>query len=583
MTFDDFLQLYGARQVYDPDTGTTSIYTTNGAGNISRVHGDALTNLQDAYSQMSAPDSRGNLAYGTAGPGSFTFDRPIGRQGFDLNGGQYSQMGYGYDDLAADPKYADFIKQSGVTPQDFSYDPTYGYVQNVNDRTNALNTKLGNYITQQNQGGLADRITSMMPIILGTIGATAGIGGAFAGAGGAAEVGGGLGVGAGDIGAGGVIAGEGGSGALIGGATGDALAGAGEFALAPTGAGLGGIGTSGLGLSVPGTAGLGGEFTLGGLGGGAGLAATTAAGVPLSALEMGAGGIGAGTAALGGAVTGAGGDGASSIFSRLVSPASSIARILNGTGTTEDFVNAGLSVAGPLATLGAGALGANAAGKASDAEIAASNAAIAEQRRQFDLTRSDNAPFLSTGTAANTRLRQLMGLDPSYTGADSGQLTRKFTSADLNADPVYQSGLQFGLDQGTKGINARAIAGGNYNSGATLKALTQYGNDYASTKGGDAYNRYVTDQGNEYNRLAGVSGTGQTAVNTVANAGQASTNAISGALTDQGNARAAGIVGGANAWGSAAQGINSSLNNYSSNQILQQLLASRSPSSLFTG
>jgi hypothetical protein len=114
-----------------------------------------------------------------------------------------------------------------------------------------------------------------------------------------------------------------------------------------------------------------------------------------------------------------------------------------------------------------------------------------------------------------------------------------------------------------------------YDSGATLKALTKFGNDYGSTKAGDAYNRYVTDQTGVYNKLAGVSGAGQTAVNTVANAGTSATNAISGALTDAGTARSAGIVGGAQAWGTAAQGINNAFNSYSNNQILQALLAQR--------
>lgn len=230
------------------------------------------------------------------------------------------------------------------------------------------------------------------------------------------------------------------------------------------------------------------------------------------------------------------------------------------------------SLLGPAATLGAGALGASAASKAAQAGVDASNAAIGEQRRQFDVTQANNAPFLATGTAANARLKALLGLDPNYTGTDSGSLTRKFTAADMEADPVYQSGLKFGLDEGTKGINARAIAGGGYDSGATLKALTRFGNDYASTKGNESYNRFNTDATQVYNRLAGVSGAGQTAVNTVANAGTNATNAISGNITDAGNARAAGIVGGANAWGGAAQGINSALNSYQSNQILQALL-----------
>lgn len=251
------------------------------------------------------------------------------------------------------------------------------------------------------------------------------------------------------------------------------------------------------------------------------------------------------------------------------------------TGTALSSVLNGVSsstlgrLLGPAASIAAGAFGANAAGDAAEAQIAAGRDAIGEQRRQFDLTRADNAPFLETGTLANKRLRALMGLDPTYGGADSGSLVRPFGSAELEADPIYKSGLDFGLKEGRDAINARAISSGSYNSGATLRALTQFGNDYGSTKGNDAYNRYVTNNTNTYNRLAGVSGAGQVAANTVSAAGTNAANAIGNTITDTGNARAAGIVGGANAWGSAAQGINNTMNSWRSDEVLRALLERR--------
>ncbi|MES2182130.1 MAG: hypothetical protein V4493_08535, partial [Pseudomonadota bacterium] len=121
-------------------------------------------------------------------------------------------------------------------------------------------------------------------------------------------------------------------------------------------------------------------------------------------------------------------------------------------------------------------------------------------------------------------------------------------------------------------INQRALQSGGYDSGATLKALTQYANDYGSTKANDAYNRYNTDQSNVYNRLAGISGAGQTATNQVQAAGTNMANQVSNSIGDAGNARAAGIIGGSNAWGSTASGLNNIYQNYNSNQTLQQLL-----------
>lgn len=147
---------------------------------------------------------------------------------------------------------------------------------------------------------------------------------------------------------------------------------------------------------------------------------------------------------------------------------------------------------------------------------------------------------------------------PAYGGthdASFGSLLKKFDANDLANDLVYQNGLQFGLDQGTQAIENRARASGSSDSGAVLKELLRYGNDYATTKTNDAYNRYTNDNTNIYNKLAGITGTGQNAVNQGVQAGQTSANNITNLLTDQGNARAAGIIGGANAWSGALGGI----------------------------
>lgn len=141
--------------------------------------------------------------------------------------------------------------------------------------------------------------------------------------------------------------------------------------------------------------------------------------------------------------------------------------------------------------------------------------------------------------------------DPRY-----GSLTRNFSAADMSADPVYQSGLQFGLDQGVQGINRQAAAGGNFLSGATLKALTRFGNDYASTKANDSYNRFNTNQNQQYNRLAGLSGAGQQATNQVSAAGQNMANNISASQQGVGNARGSAYLTQGNSWQNALnQGV----------------------------
>jgi hypothetical protein len=233
----------------------------------------------------------------------------------------------------------------------------------------------------------------------------------------------------------------------------------------------------------------------------------------------------------------------------------------------------------PAAIIGSslfsGARGSGAASSSADAQVAASQAATEEQRRQFDKTQANNAPFLATGTAANARLSQLLGTDPNYQGGDSGSLLRKFSTSDLNADPVYQNGLQFGLDQGTGAINARALQSGGYDSGSTLKALTRYANDYGTSKANDSYNRSNTDNSNIFNKLSGISGTGQTAVNTVASAGANAANQIGQNMIGAGNASAAGIVGGANAWNGALQGAVNGMQTYQNNQVLKDILSGK--------
>lgn len=295
------------------------------------------------------------------------------------------------------------------------------------------------------------------------------------------------------------------------------------------------------------------------------------------------------------------------------------------------------AVAAAAIAAGGAAYSADQAKSGAAEQVKATDRAIAEQNRNIALTRSDNAQFLRTGTSANQRLAQLLGInngvdesDPRYQaiynklhddysalhyarygtpldastdqaslamvqkqlqsqaaaeyksqyGNESvandpafGSLLRKFTQADLEADPVYQSGIKFGAQQGQDAINARATQAGNYDSGATLKALTRFNSDYASTKANDAYNRFTNDQNNIFNRLSGISGTGQVATSQVGASGANTTNAIAQSLTEAGNARAAGIVGGANAWGNAGQSTNSAINNYQNNQLLQKILA----------
>jgi hypothetical protein len=157
------------------------------------------------------------------------------------------------------------------------------------------------------------------------------------------------------------------------------------------------------------------------------------------------------------------------------------------------------------------------------------------------------------------------------TPQDFGSMLRKFSQADLDADLVYNKGLQFGLDEGAKQLNRRASALGSYDSGATLKALTRFANDYGETKAAGAYDRFTADKLNTYNMLMGTTNVGQNAIQTDSQTGSNIAQAVAGAQMGAGNARAAGIVGGANAWGNALSGIGNAYNQYQTNQTLKTI------------
>lgn len=146
--------------------------------------------------------------------------------------------------------------------------------------------------------------------------------------------------------------------------------------------------------------------------------------------------------------------------------------------------------------------------------------------------------------------RSAAAADPNY-----GSLLRNFSQSDLDNDVVYNTGLKFGLDQGTQGINRQAAATGGLLSGATLKALTRFGNDYGTTKANDAYNRYNNNRQLTYNMLSRQSNSGQSAANSTNAAAQNYGNQVSNNLVGLGNARGASSIAQGNSYGDALGGI----------------------------
>ena len=173
---------------------------------------------------------------------------------------------------------------------------------------------------------------------------------------------------------------------------------------------------------------------------------------------------------------------------------------------------------------------------AANAQAGATRDSIAEQRRQYDLTRSDYAPWREAGKNALQQLTESMRMP--------------VTSADVMSDPGYA----FGQQQGQLALDRKAAAAGGRVSGAALKSASRFATDYATTGYNSAYQR----RQDSLNRLASIAGLGQTATAGSAAAGTSAANAISGALQSQGDATGAARLAQGSIWGNAATRLGSS-------------------------
>lgn len=259
---------------------------------------------------------------------------------------------------------------------------------------------------------------------------------------------------------------------------------------------------------------------------------------------------------------------------------------------------------GDVANAAVSLYGANQAGKAADkagnVAAAGSDAALQLGRDQFAYQQQINAPFLQSQMSALDRYNALMGLPPvqrqaapqasmtdpnvAYLQANPdvakhktfgsnpyahwlqygrnegrawpGQPPGAQTGGSAPAQPAQPAmtqqqafaafrntpGYQFGMNQGSKALQASASASSGLFSGKAGKALTRYGQDYADQQG---FTPYI-------NRIASAAGIGQT--NPVGNLQNASANFASGGggfMQNAGQQRASGLLGQSQAklWG----------------------------------
>jgi hypothetical protein len=194
------------------------------------------------------------------------------------------------------------------------------------------------------------------------------------------------------------------------------------------------------------------------------------------------------------------------------------------------------------ATLVTGYMGAQAAKGAAQTQSDAASRAMAQEYEMYQQGREDLAPYRESG----------------YTALKDIEKMKPFLTAQFGPEQFGQyldPSMAFRQKIGTQATERLANVGGGAISGNTMRALTDYGQNLASTEYGGAFNRFQTERGNIYNTLANIAGMGQGAVNTGVRAGESFAAGQTGLLTGQAAAQAAGTVGAANAYGGAASNL----------------------------
>ena len=179
---------------------------------------------------------------------------------------------------------------------------------------------------------------------------------------------------------------------------------------------------------------------------------------------------------------------------------------------------------------------AGAAKDAAKAQQKGTDATIAEQKRQFDLSRSDQMPWLDAGKSALTNQQALL----------NGDFSKFYSSPDY----------QYALDQGMQGLDRSAAARGKLFSGGYGQDLTKYAQGMATQN----YNNY-------YEKLAGLSRTGSNTATNLGQLGQSYANAYGQAQQTNANARSSSYINQANAWGNAANQIGGIAGNYFGSKV----------------
>lgn len=222
-----------------------------------------------------------------------------------------------------------------------------------------------------------------------------------------------------------------------------------------------------------------------------------------------------------------------------------------------------------------GAMGASVAKDAAKTAANSEKAGIDFQRESRDLSLAYQKPGRDAGYQALAALMDMAGLSrpstpaPATPGSTGGGSTGAYVTIrhgwrkrripveggaipekpsdipDMGAFDQYDwrssnPGYEFRLSEGQRATENMLRSAGMLNSGKGLRAITRYGQDYASNE----YDKV-------WGRLSAIAGIGQSAINSGnASIGNAA-NSVQQGYSNIGQANAAGKVGQANAWSGA--------------------------------
>ena len=236
-----------------------------------------------------------------------------------------------------------------------------------------------------------------------------------------------------------------------------------------------------------------------------------------------------------------------------------------------------MGVAG--ASLVGGLIGAGASETASRQQVAAEQAALAQQKSMFNTEQSNESPFIQAGGQAQGQLNYLMGIGgatnpdgtpKSNAGGAYGSLNTPF-----NMDTFKSLSPQYGfnLQQGGQGTLNQDSSAQGAESGAALKDLMSFNQNYANNSFNSAFGNYQTQQNNIFNRLNSIATLGANAGSNSSTGASTFAQGIGNTTSSIGASQAAGTVGAANA---LTGGLQSGANAFYGQNALNQILNSGS-------